>query len=143
MGLERLAAVMQDVHNNYDTDLFQPIIRAASQRLQVEDIEHPSLKVIADHLRSAVFLITDGVLPSNEGRGYVMRRIIRRALRHGHALGATEPFFCELVKTLAETMQHAYPFVGEMREQIERVLRKEEEQFQQRWIKACVFLRMR
>ena len=130
MGLERLAAVMQDVHNNYDTDLFQPIIRAAAQRLQVEDIEHPSLKVIADHLRSAVFLITDGVLPSNEGRGYVMRRIIRRALRHGHALGATEPFFCELVQTLAETMQHAYPFVGEMREQIERVLRKEEEQFQ-------------
>ena len=130
MGLERLAAVMQDVHNNYDTDLFQPIIRAAAQRLLVEDIEHPSLKVIADHLRSAVFLITDGVLPSNEGRGYVMRRIIRRALRHGHALGATEPFFCELVQTLAETMQHAYPFVGEMREQIERVLRKEEEQFQ-------------
>ena len=130
MGLERLAAVMQDVHNNYDTDLFQPIIRAAAQRLLVEDIEHPSLKVIADHLRSAVCLITDGVLPSNEGRGYVMRRIIRRALRHGHALGATEPFFCELVQTLAETMQHAYPFVSEMREQIERVLRKEEEQFQ-------------
>ena len=130
MGLERLAAVMQDVHNNYDTDLFQPIIRAAAQRLLVEDIEHPSLKVIADHLRSAVFLITDGVLPSNEGRGYVMRRIIRRALRHGHALGATEPFFCELVQTLAETMQHAYPFVSEMQEQIERVLRKEEEQFQ-------------
>jgi len=130
MGLERLAAVMQDVHNNYDTDLFQPIIRAAAQRLLVEDIKHPSLKVIADHLRSAVFLITDGVLPSNEGRGYVMRRIIRRALRHGHALGATEPFFCELVQTLAETMQHAYPFVSEMREQIERVLRKEEEQFQ-------------
>ena len=130
MGLERLAAVMQDVHNNYDTDLFQPIIRAAAQRLLVEDIEHPSLKVIADHLRSAVFLITDGVLPSNEGRGYVMRRIIRRALRHGHALGATEPFFCELVQTLAETMQHAYPFVSEMREQLERVLRKEEEQFQ-------------
>ena len=130
MGLERLAAVMQDVHNNYDTDLFQPIIRAAAQRLLVEDIEHPSLKVIADHLRSAVFLITDGVLPSNEGRGYVMRRIIRRALRHGHALGATEPFFCELVQALAETMQHAYPFVSEMREQIERVLRKEEEQFQ-------------
>ena len=130
MGLERLAAVMQDVHNNYDTDLFQPIIRAAAQRLLVEDIEHPSLKVIADHLRSAVFLITDGVLPSNEGRGYVMRRIIRRALRHGHALGATEPFFCELVQTLAETMQHAYPFVSEMREQIERMLRKEEEQFQ-------------
>ncbi len=130
MGLERLAAVMQDVHNNYDTDLFQPIIRVAAQRLLVEDIEHPSLKVIADHLRSAVFLITDGVLPSNEGRGYVMRRIIRRALRHGHALGATEPFFCELVQTLAETMQHAYPFVSEMREQIERVLRKEEEQFQ-------------
>ena len=130
MGLERLAAVMQDAHNNYDTDLFQPIIRAAAQRLLVEDIEHPSLKVIADHLRSAVFLITDGVLPSNEGRGYVMRRIIRRALRHGHALGATEPFFCELVQTLAETMQHAYPFVSEMQEQIERVLRKEEEQFQ-------------
>ena len=130
MGLERLAAVLQDVHNNYDTDLFQPIIRAAAQRLLVEDIEHPSLKVIADHLRSAVFLITDGVLPSNEGRGYVMRRIIRRALRHGHALGATEPFFCELVQALAETMQHAYPFVSEMREQIERVLRKEEEQFQ-------------
>lgn len=93
MGLERLAAVMQNVHNNYDTDLFQPIIRRAAEVLGCQDLSHPSLKVIADHLRSSVFLISDGVLPSNEGRGYVMRRIMRRALRHGHALGAKEPFF--------------------------------------------------
>ena len=130
MGLERLAAVLQHVHNNYDTDLFQPIIREAARILSVEDVDHPSLKVIADHLRSAVFLIADGVLPSNEGRGYVMRRIIRRALRHGHALGATEPFFCKLVDVLGLTMSGAYPFVKSMQAQIERVLEKEEEQFQ-------------
>ena len=130
MGLERLAAVLQHVHNNYDTDLFQPIIREAARILSVEDVDHPSLKVIADHLRSAVFLIVDGVLPSNEGRGYVMRRIIRRALRHGHALGAKEPFFCQLVGVLGATMGGAYPFVKSMQAQIERVLEKEEEQFQ-------------
>lgn len=130
MGLERLAAVLQHVHNNYDTDLFQPIIVEAAEILSVEDLSHPSLKVIADHLRSAVFLIADGVLPSNEGRGYVMRRIIRRALRHGHALGASDLFFYRLVDVLGQTMAGAYPFVKTMQAQIERVLAKEEEQFQ-------------
>jgi alanyl-tRNA synthetase len=129
MGLERLAAVMQKVHNNYDTDLFQPIIRRAAEVLGCQDPSHPSLKVIADHLRSSVFLISDGVLPSNEGRGYVMRRIMRRALRHGHALGAKEPFFHVLVPLLIEEMGAAYPMLVKTAEQIERIVLKEETQF--------------
>jgi alanyl-tRNA synthetase len=129
MGLERLAAVMQNVHNNYDTDLFQPIIRRAAEVLGCQDLSHPSLKVIADHLRSSVFLISDGVLPSNEGRGYVMRRIMRRALRHGHALGAKEPFFHVLVPLLIEEMGVAYPMLIKTADQIERIVLKEETQF--------------
>jgi alanyl-tRNA synthetase len=129
MGLERLAAVMQSVHNNYDTDLFQPMIVKAAEVLGVSDLQIPSLKVIADHLRSSVFLICDGVLPSNEGRGYVMRRIMRRALRHGHALGATKPFFHELVPVLVAEMGETYPMLMKTSEQIERIVLKEETQF--------------
>jgi len=129
MGLERLAAVLQGVHNNYDTDLFQPIIHRAAEILSVDDLDNPSLKVIADHLRSTVFLISDGVLPSNEGRGYVMRRIMRRALRHGHALGAVAPFFHRLVPLLVAEMGAAYPMLVTTAEQIERVVLKEETQF--------------
>ena len=129
MGLERLAAVMQSVHNNYDTDLFQPVIVKAAKVLGVGDLQNPSLKVIADHLRSSVFLICDGVLPSNEGRGYVMRRIMRRALRHGHALGATKPFFHELVPVLVAEMGNTYPMLIKTSEQIERIVLKEETQF--------------
>ena len=129
MGLERLAAVMQSQHNNYDTDLFQPVIVKAAEVLSVTDLQIPSLKVIADHLRSSVFLICDGVLPSNEGRGYVMRRIMRRALRHGHALGATKPFFHELVPVLVAEMGETYPMLIKTSEQIERIVLKEETQF--------------
>ncbi|MDG1113819.1 MAG: alanine--tRNA ligase [Pseudomonadales bacterium] len=129
MGLERLAAVMQSQHNNYDTDLFQPVIVKAAEVLSVSDLQIPSLKVIADHLRSSVFLICDGVLPSNEGRGYVMRRIMRRALRHGHALGATKPFFHELVPVLVAEMGETYPMLIKTSDQIERIVLKEETQF--------------
>ena len=129
MGLERVAAVLQGVHNNYDTDLFQPLIRKAAELLAVDDLNHPSLKVIADHLRSSVFLISDGVLPSNEGRGYVMRRIMRRALRHGHALGAESAFLHQLVAVLVAEMGAAYPMLVATESQIERVVLKEETQF--------------
>ena len=129
MGLERMAAVMQGVHSNYETDLFQPLIRTAGELLGVEDRKQKSLNVIADHIRAAAFLITDGVYPSNEGRGYVLRRIIRRALRHGHHLGATEPFFHRLVAPLAREMGAAYPELPRARKQVEKVLRQEEERF--------------
>ncbi|HSW93957.1 MAG TPA: alanine--tRNA ligase [Gammaproteobacteria bacterium] len=129
MGLERLAAVMQGVHNNYDTDLFQPLIRAAATLAHCTDLSNTSLRVIADHIRSCSFLITDGVIPSNEGRGYVLRRIIRRALRHGHTLGLTEPFFFKLVKPLVLQMGDAYPACRKMESHIEKTLRQEEEQF--------------
>jgi alanyl-tRNA synthetase len=98
---------MQKVHNNYDIDLFQVIIKSAAQLLQVKDLQHNSLKVIADHIRSCAFLIVDGVLPGNEGRAYVLRRIIRRAVRHGNTLGAEQPFFYKLVGTLAAQMGDA------------------------------------
>lgn len=130
MGLERLAAVMQDVHNNYDIDLFQHILKKAAKLLLYEDLENTSLKVIADHIRTSVFLIADGVLPSNEGRGYVLRRIIRRALRHGHNLQAKEPFFHKLVEVVAHDMGEAYPMVTETKDQISRILLKEEQQFE-------------
>src|SRR5690606_24137983 len=104
MGLERIAAIMQGVHSNYDIDLFQDLIRKAAEVTGTADLGHTSLKVIADHIRSSAFLITDGVLPSNEGRGYVLRRIIRRALRHGHLLGVSGSFFHKLVPTLAQAM---------------------------------------
>ncbi|MBQ63384.1 MAG: alanine--tRNA ligase [Gammaproteobacteria bacterium] len=129
MGLERLAAVLQNVQNSYDIDLFQALIHRTADLLNYKDLESPSLKVIADHIRASAFLIADGVVPSNEGRGYVMRRIIRRALRHGHKLQSTEPFFHSLVGTLVEQMGEAYPLLASTQSQIERILLKEEEQF--------------
>ncbi len=129
MGLERLAAVMQAVHSNYEIDLFQALIQAAAAVIGCADRQHQSLRVIADHIRSAAFLIIDGVTPGNEGRGYVQRRIIRRAIRHGYQLGQTEPFFWRLVEPLAEQMGDAYPQLRAKREHVERVLRTEEERF--------------
>ncbi len=129
MGLERIAAVMQGVHSNYEIDLFQSLLAAAARATGHQDTATPSLRVIADHIRSCAFLIADGVLPSNEGRGYVLRRIIRRAIRHGHKLGAKEPFFHKLVGALDAEMGGAYPELREARHQIERILLKEEEQF--------------
>lgn len=129
MGLERVAAVMQGVHSNYEIDLFQNLLKAAAKATGHADTATPSLRVIADHIRSCAFLIADGVLPSNEGRGYVLRRIIRRAIRHGHKLGAVEPFYHKLVGALDAEMGDAYPELREARDQIARVLLKEEEQF--------------
>ena len=129
MGLERIAAVMQGVHNNYDIDLFQHLIKSAAKVIGCTDLQENSLKVVADHIRSCAFLVVDGVQPSNEGRGYVLRRIIRRALRHGHNLGASGSFFYKLVAPLAEVMGEAYPELVGMADQIASVLKKEEEQF--------------
>ncbi len=129
MGLERISAVMQGVHSNYEIDLFDNLIAATAQVLQVEDRSHTSLRVIADHIRSCAFLIADGVLPSNEGRGYVLRRIIRRAVRHGNKLGASEAFFHKLVAALAAEMGEAYPELLSLQGQIEKALLQEEEQF--------------
>ena len=129
MGLERLAAVVQHVHDNYDIDLFQALIRKAADLLGVTDFTSPSLKVIADHIRSATFLIADGVVPGNEGRGYVLRRIIRRALRHGHKLHSSGPFFHRLVAEVVVQMGDAYPLIKQTRGQIEKILLKEEQQF--------------
>ena len=130
MGLERLAAVLQGVHNNYEIDLFQALIKKAAGLLETTDLDNPSLKVIADHIRAAVFLIADGVVPSNEGRGYVIRRIIRRALRHGHKLQSSGPFFHQLVREVVTQMGDAYPLIAQTRSQVEQVLLKEEQQFE-------------
>ncbi|HEY9149782.1 MAG TPA: alanine--tRNA ligase [Gammaproteobacteria bacterium] len=129
MGLERLAAVMQGVHSNYEIDLFQHLIRAAAALAGSNDLEDKSLRVIADHIRACAFLVVDGVMPSNEGRGYVLRRITRRAIRHGHKLGIQGSFFHKLVEPLVEQMGEAYPELVKSREQVERVLRQEEERF--------------
>ncbi len=129
MGLERVAAVMQGVHNNYDIDLFQHLIKAAAKIIGVTDLSENSLKVVADHIRSCAFLVIDGVVPSNEGRGYVLRRIIRRALRHGHNLGAKGSFFHKLVVALGEVMGEAYPELLSMQPEIIATIKKEEEQF--------------
>ena len=129
MGLERLAAILQHVHTNYEIDLFQALIRHASELTGTADLENKSLRVIADHIRACAFLIVDGVLPSNEGRGYVLRRIIRRALRHGWMLGVREPFFHKLVATLDALMGDAYPVLREGRATAERALKAEEERF--------------
>ena len=107
MGLERIAAVLQGVHSNYEIDLFQRLIADAAATIGTQDLESASLKVVADHIRACAFLVADGVTPSNEGRGYVLRRIIRRAARHGNKLGATEPFFYKLVKSLSDLMGEA------------------------------------
>lgn len=129
MGLERLCAVLQGVHNNYDTDLFQGLIKNIAAQAKLKDFTNPSLKVIADHIRSCSFLIADGVLPSNEGRGYVLRRIIRRAARHGHQLGLHEPFFHTLVEPLIDTFHGAFPELIEAKQRVQRGLLNEEERF--------------
>ncbi len=130
MGLERIAAVMQGVHSNYDTDIFRHLLEALQAMLPGgAEPERKSMQVIVDHIRSAAFIVADGVIPSNEGRGYVLRRIIRRALRHGHRLGFHEPFFHRLVGPLDEKMGEAYPELRKARETVERVLKREEERF--------------
>lgn len=130
MGLERLAAILQGVHSNYEIDLFQALIRAAAREVGVPfSMDVPSLKVIADHIRACSFLIADGVIPGNEGRGYVLRRIIRRAIRHGYKLGQKQPFFYKLVPDLAREMGSAYPRLAEQEARIIEVLRAEEERF--------------
>ena len=129
MGLERLAAVMQGVHSNYETDLFRNLIRDAMEVTKTARPEHQSLRVIADHIRASSFLIVDGVIPGNEKRSYVLRRIIRRALRHGYQLGVQEPFLYRLVASLEAEMGAAFPELTEQRPHVERVLRREEERF--------------
>ncbi|HEZ0730868.1 TPA: alanine--tRNA ligase [Neisseria meningitidis] len=132
MGLERMAAVMQHVHSNYEIDLFQDLLKAVARETGAPfSMEEPSLKVIADHIRSCSFLIADGVLPSNEGRGYVLRRIIRRAVRHGYKLGQSKPFFHKLVADLVKEMGGAYPELKEKQAQIEEALKNEESRFAQ------------
>ncbi len=129
MGLERLAAVLQGVHSNFEIDLFRNLIRAAADVTGAKDFEDSSLKVIADHIRACAFLIADGVFPANEGRGYVLRRIIRRAVRHGYKLGQEEAFFHKLVQPLVAEMGEAFPELAEQQKQVERLLKREEEQF--------------
>ncbi|QZN90141.1 alanine--tRNA ligase [Idiomarina abyssalis] len=129
MGLERISAIMQNVHSNYEIDLFQALIKAAAEIIGTDDLDNKSLRVIADHIRSCSFLITDGVMPSNEGRGYVLRRIIRRAVRHGHLLGAKDAFFFRLVDELARQMGDAYPELVQKQQIIKDALEREEQQF--------------
>jgi alanyl-tRNA synthetase len=129
MGLERLAAVLQHVHSNYEIDLFQALIKAAARETATTDLDDPSLKVIADHIRACSFLIVDGVIPSSEGRGYVLRRIIRRAIRHGYQLGQKQPFFHKLVEDLDKQMGAAYPELTREKKRVAEVLKAEEERF--------------
>lgn len=140
MGLERLAAILQDVHSNYEIDLFQALIKAAMKVTGCNDIENRSLRVIADHIRSASFLIADGVIPSNEGRGYVLRRIIRRAIRHGYKLGCEDLFFNLLVSDLVQEMGEAYPELAEQAAHVQKVLIIEEEQFARTLTKGMAIL---
>jgi alanyl-tRNA synthetase len=129
MGLERTAAVMQGVHSNYDIDLFQGLIAAAADATHQKKKTSPSLRVIADHIRACSFLIVDGVIPGNDGRGYVLRRIIRRAIRHGYKLGQEKPFFHQLVPALAAEMGEAFPELPKSADHVVKVLRQEEERF--------------
>jgi len=129
MGLERISAVMQQVHSNYDIDLFQDLIKATARVTNTHELEDNSLKVIADHIRACAFLITDGIIPSSEGRGYVLRRIIRRAIRHGYRLGQTKPFFHQLVSDLSAVMGEAYPELLAAQERVADVLHQEEKRF--------------
>ncbi|PQA78380.1 alanine--tRNA ligase [Rhodoferax sp. TS-BS-61-7] len=129
MGLERLAAILQHVHSNYEIDLFDTLIKAASRETGCADLDNKSLRVIADHIRATAFLVSDGVIPSNEGRGYVQRRIVRRAIRHGYKLGQKTPFFHKLVKDLVQVMGAAYPNMASQEARITEVLRVEEERF--------------
>ncbi|MBX3610971.1 MAG: alanine--tRNA ligase [Hydrogenophaga sp.] len=129
MGLERLAAILQHVHSNYQIDLFEALIQAAARETHISDLTNPSLKVIADHIRATAFLVSDGVIPSNEGRGYVQRRIIRRAIRHGYKLGQKTPFFHKLVPDLVKVMGATYPNMASQAQRITEVLKAEEERF--------------
>jgi alanyl-tRNA synthetase len=129
MGLERLAAILQHVHSNYEIDLFQKLIAAAARETHTKDLANPSLRVIADHIRATSFLVADGVIPSNEGRGYVQRRIIRRAIRHGYKLGQKQPFFYKIVPELVALMGEAYPHLAANKQRIMDVLKAEEERF--------------
>ena len=129
MGLERIAAVLQHVHSNYEIDLFQDLIKAAARETGCKDLTNNSLKVIADHIRACSFLIVDGVIPGNEGRGYVLRRIVRRAIRHGYQLGQTKPFFHNIVADLVKAMGEAYPELVKVHERVAGVLKQEEERF--------------
>jgi alanyl-tRNA synthetase len=129
MGLERLAAILQHVHSNYEIDLFEALIKAAARETGCSDLGHKSLRVIADHIRATAFLVSDGVMPSNEGRGYVQRRIVRRAIRHGYKLGQKTPFFHKLVADLAQLMGDAYPQIRAQQQRITEVLKAEEERF--------------
>jgi len=140
MGLERIAAVMQGVHSNYEIDLFQTLLKAAAAATGTKDLESKSLRVIADHIRSCSFLIVDGVVPSNEGRGYVLRRIIRRAIRHGNQLGQTQAFFHTLVAALVAEMGEAYPELTKGQSQVEAILLKEEQQFEKTLDKGMTVL---
>ena len=144
MGLERISAVLQGVHNNYEIDLFQPVLKAAAELVGTTDLTLSSLRVIADHIRSCSFMVADGVMPSNEGRGYVLRRIIRRAIRHGYRLGIHEVFFYKLVAPLALEMGEAFPELKAAQANVERILKKEEERFAEtlgqgmKILEACV-----
>ncbi|MBN9367852.1 MAG: alanine--tRNA ligase [Comamonadaceae bacterium] len=129
MGLERLAAILQHMHSNYEIDLFDALIKAAARETHTTDLANPSLKVIADHIRATSFLVSDGVIPSNEGRGYVQRRIVRRAIRHGYKLGQKTPFFHKLVKDLVQQMGDAYPQLRAQEQRITEILKAEEERF--------------
>ena len=129
MGLERMAAVMQHAHSNYEIDLFQTLIKAAARETNTADLNSPSLKVLADHIRACSFLIADGVIPGNEGRGYVLRRIIRRAIRHGYKLGARGAFFNRMLPDLVKEMGEAYPELGTNQARIADMLKQEEERF--------------
>ncbi|NOU22753.1 MAG: alanine--tRNA ligase [Methyloglobulus sp.] len=144
MGLERIAAVLQGVHSNYEIDLFQKLLKVAAELAGTANLDQSSLRVIADHIRSCAFLVADGVMPSNEGRGYVLRRIIRRAIRHGYRLGIQDVFFYKLVSPLTEEMGSAYPELKSAQAQVERILKKEEERFAEtlgqgmKILEACV-----
>ncbi len=144
MGLERISAVLQGVHNNYEIDLFQPVLKSAAELVGTTDLTLSSLRVIADHIRSCSFMVADGVMPSNEGRGYVLRRIIRRAIRHGYRLGIHEVFFYKLVAPLAIEMGVAFPELKAAQANVERILKKEEERFAEtlgqgmKILEACV-----
>jgi alanyl-tRNA synthetase len=129
MGLERIAAVLQGKHSNYEIDLFQDLIRAAARETRQTQFENPSLNVIADHIRACSFLVVDGVIPGNEGRGYVLRRIIRRAIRHGYKLGQKQPFFFRLVEDLDQAMGDAYPELRSAKKRVAEILKQEEERF--------------
>src|SRR5262249_43854095 len=129
MGIERLAAVLQNVHSNYEIDLFQDLIRAAVRETGASDYLSPSLRVIADHIRACAFLVVDGVVPGSEGRAYVLRRIVRRAIRHGYQLGQKRPFFHKLVEDLDRVMGDAYPELRADRVRVAQVLKQEEERF--------------